>query len=577
MSLTTALTTAAAGIAGADYRIGLANANLANASDTSYSRKTAQLSTITDTVAVSQATTTRAADAYLTRAVVGSAADAGRDDAVSQALQTYDAALGAVSDGDDIASLVSGFQSSLTSLTAAANTTSAKAAVVFSATQLAGAVSSLSATIQQLRTQADSDVAAQVTAINGDLDSIAGLNDRIVSTAAGGGDVTDLEDQRDAALQSLSSAMGVTYYTTADNRVQVYTTAGQALVGDGANHLSYTASAALDAGMSYPGQIAGVTLRGQDVTASLTTGTLGGLLQLRDATLPDEQAKLDALAGGLIAAANAASNAGSAYPPPSQLTGTATVSAGDAFSASGQLRVAVTSSTGVVAASADLDLSAYSTVGDLVTGLNGVPGITASLSAAGKLVIATTDPGQGVALADLDASVGAAGVGVSDYFGLNDIFTGASAAEIGVNPALSASAALLPTAALATGASPAVGDTVLSAGDSAVADRLGAALTAGAAFPAAGGFPAQTASFAGYAASFVSSAATLVSNASDRADRSDATYTAAQTRLQNLTTVNTDEELSQLTLLQQQYEANAQMVTTVRTLFTALMQMMQAT
>ena len=93
---------------------------------------------------------------------------------------------------------------------------------------------------------------------------------------------------------------------------------------------------------------------------------------------------------------------------------------------------------------------------------------------------------------------------------------------------------------------------------------------------AAGSFPAQTTSLQSYAAAFVSSAANLISTASATSQTSEATFTAAQTRLQNLTTVNTNEELANLQTLEQQYQANAQMISTVRTMFSALMQMMQA-
>jgi flagellar hook-associated protein 1 FlgK len=65
-----------------------------------------------------------------------------------------------------------------------------------------------------------------------------------------------------------------------------------------------------------------------------------------------------------------------------------------------------------------------------------------------------------------------------------------------------------------------------------------------------------------------------VSGAAAAADQSQATFTEAQSQLNNLTNVNTDQELALLTTYQQQYQANAQMVSMVRTLFTALMQMM---
>jgi flagellar hook-associated protein 1 FlgK len=568
MSLAGILNVAQAGIDGADYRIALSNANIANAGDTSYSRKTAQLSTISGASAISQATVTRAADAYLAKAVVGSAAAAGRDSAISSALGAYDAALGTVAGGDDLSSLLTTFQSSLTNLTSSANSSAAKASVVQAASDLAGGVSTLSSTIQSLRAQADGQIAGQVDLINTTIDTVASLNNQIVSGASAGDDITNLEDQRDAALQTLSGSLGISYYVSADNQAQVFTATGDLLIGGGAaNHLDYDASAALDATSAYPGAISGVTLRGKDITGSLTSGAIGGLISLRDTILPNEQAKLDTLAGALIGAANAASNAGSAYPPPQTLSGVKPASAGDSFSGSGALTVAVTTTTGSVVSAVSLDLSAYATVGDLVGALNGIPGVSASV-ASGKLVISTT-AGQGVALG------GAGGPGVSSLFALNDLFTGKGAADIAVNAALATNSAGLPTAALDT-TQLAVGQTALSAASSAVADGLGKALGSAMTFGSAGGFPAQRTSLQAYAANFVSSAAALVSNADTQADKSSAVSTAAQTRLENQTNVNTDEELTQLTLFQQQYQANAQLISTVRALFDTLIQMMQA-
>lgn len=574
MSLSSILTMASAGLTNTDYQIALSNANIANAGDTSYSRKTATFATVDQTLALSSATTTRVADAYLTRATAQTSASASRDAAVSSALQTYDGALGSVAGGDDVSSRLTALETSLTSLKSAGATAAAKADVVYGATQLATTINGLSSTIQSLRTQASSDIATTVATANTAAKAIADLNAQILSTAAGGGDTTNLEDQRDAALQTLSGAMGVSYFKTADNRIQVFTTGGDLLVGTSANPLSYTASTTLGANATYPGQISGILLGGKDITPTISSGTVGGLIQLRDASLVSEQAKLDQLAGALITTANAATNAGSAYPPPSTLTGSATVAPSDALSATGTLRVAVTSSTGTVTSTQDIDLSTLSNVSDLVTALNGVPGLSASISTAGKLVISTTDTSQGVALADIGASVGGAGSGVSDYFGLNDLFSGTDATNIAVSTGLQTNPSRLPTAALDTTAGLAVGAIGLTSGDSSVADRLTAALAAPTSFSAAGDSPAQSISLEKYASNFVSGAATLVANAASKADTSQATYTAAKTRLENLTSVNTDQELAMLTTYQQQYQANAQMITVVRTLFDSLIKMM---
>jgi flagellar hook-associated protein 1 FlgK len=314
-----------------------------------------------------------------------------------------------------------------------------------------------------------------------------------------------------------------------------------------ASHLAYTASSALGAATTYPGQISGILLNGKDITASLTGGKLGGLIQVRDTGLVGEQAKLDQLAGTLITTANAATNSGSAYPAPSILTGSTAVATSDPFTGTGTLRVALTSSTGAVVASQDLDLSTLATVSDLVTALNGVPGLSASISSAGKLVVAATAAGQGVALADLGASVDPTGSGVADHFGFNDLFSGTGAADIAVSPALQTNPAGLSTAALNASASLAIGAIGLASADSAVAGKLLAALSDPVTLPAAGDFATQSINLQTYATNFVSAAATLTANASAKADTSTSAYTAAKTRLENLTTVNTDQELALLT------------------------------
>jgi flagellar hook-associated protein 1 FlgK len=574
MSLSVILNTASAALTNSEFKIATVNANIANASDTSYSRKIVQSAALSSTLALTESTTTRVTDAYLTRLTATSAAASARDAAISGALANYDAALGSVDAGDDISSRLQSLQTALANLSSSGADSASKSEAVAAASTLAGAIRSLSSSVQSLRGQANTDIAATVSEINTSTATIATLNRQIASTAASGRDVTDLEDQRDAALQTLSGDIGVSYYVTPDNRMQVYTTAGDVLVGDAANAVSYTPASSLAAGAAYPDQISGIMLGGRDITPSVTSGKLGGLITLRDDTLVTEQAKLDAFSTALITAANTAINAGSAYPPPSSLQGAAAVSASDPLSGSGQLRVAVTDSTGAVVSSTDLDLTAYSTVGDLVSALNALPGLSAQLDSQGRLTLQTTDSSQGVALADLSASVGSPGVGVSDYFGLNDLFTGSGATDIAVNAAIAAAPDRLPTGALSAASALAAGDIAVASGDTTASDALGAAFDASRSFAAAGGLPTQSTSLQGYATAFVSSAANLVSSAADTASASEAVFSTAQSRMQNLTNVNTDEELAQLTSLEQQYQANAQMITTVRALFSALMQMM---
>jgi flagellar hook-associated protein 1 FlgK len=577
MSLSVILNTAAAALTNTEFKIAVTNNNIANADDPSYSRKTVSSGAISSTAALTVSTTNRVADAYLTKLTATSAASSAYDQAISSALTTYDAALGTVNGGDDLSSRLQDFQTSLTNLSTSGADSGSKAKAVAAATTLAGTIQGLSSSIQSLRTQANTDIASTVNEINASTSTIADLNRQIVATSASGGDVTDLEDQRDAALQTLSTDIGVSYYVAPDNTMQVYTSSGDSLVSGKANALSYSPASTLSATATYPDQISGITLAGRDITTSVTSGKLGGLINLRDDTLVQEQSKLDSLSSALISAANTALNGGSAYPPPSSLHGVTAVDPSQALSGSGQLRVAVTDSSGDVVSSTDLDLSSYSTVDDLVTALNGIPGLSAQLDSQGRLSLQTSDATQGVALADMSASVGPSATGVSAFFGLNNLFNGSSASDIVVNPAIANSPDRLPTGTLSTSSTLAVGDIAVASGDTTTSDALNTVFGTPRSFTAAGGMPTQSTSLQSYATDFVSSAANVVSSASSAADASSAVFSAAQSRLQNFSGVNTNEEMTQLSALQQQYQANAQMISTARTLFQTLVTMMNAT
>jgi len=565
MSLSSIIGAAGSALTASQSRIAVANLNVANADDATYTRKTVTSAVSTTTQTLSDATILRVADAYLSKTVLKTASAAGGDAVTDSYLQSYDAALGSTATGDDVSSLVSAFQTALTALSSGVDATS-KAQLVSDASDLAQGIKSLSGEVQALRTQANTQIETTVGTINQTLQSLDSLNDQIATVTAQGGDTTSLEDQRDAALTTLSGLMGVSSYVTADNQLRVYTTGGDALLGTTAATLSYTASSTLGAGATYPGAISGVLLNGKDITAGQTTGELGALVTLRDQTLPAQQDQLDQLAATLITQVNAVTNAGTSVPAPASLTSAGTVSATDALSASGTLRVAVTDSAGKVVSTEDLDLSSYATVGDLVTALNGIGGLSAAIGPDGKLTIATTDSANGVALAD-------DGAAVSARFGFNDLFTGGTASDIGVSARLTSDAGGLPTAALSTTATLATGDLALASGDSTVADALSSLLTTAVSFAATGSQGAKTVSLASYASSFVSQAATLISAASTTSAASTAANDAAVSRLQNLTAVNVDEELANITQYQTQYEANAQLISIAKELFETLVNM----
>ncbi len=577
MSLTSILTTATSALLTAQYQMAVATDNISDASETGATQKTyVNTSSASLTSALTTGDVTRLTNTYLSGTVNSTGSADGASSVINTYLQSYDDSLGSTADSDDISSLLTSFQTALSTLETSPSSSSDKAAVVSAASSVASSISSLSSTIQSLRTQASSDISSIVSSINTDLQTLQTLNTQITAADNAGTDATSLEDQRDATLTDLSSMIGVQYYTNSSNQLVVYDQGGDQLLGAQAATLSYTASSDLSASTTYPGSISGITLNGTDITSSITSGTLGGLIELRDDILPAQQDQLNQLATSLIDTANTATNAGTADPPPNSLTSDTTVASSDSFSATGDVRIAVTSSDGAVVSTTDLDLSSYSTVSDLLTGLNSISGISASISSSGNLVIQSTNSSDGVAINGLTSSVGSSGQSFSDYFGFNDLFSGDSASTIALSSSQASDGSDLPTGTLSDSSTLAAGDVGVESGDATAITALATALTASQTLAASGTATAKTATLASAASAFVSNAATVISAASTTATENDSVYTAAQSALSNATGVSVDQQTALLTQYQSQYEATAQLMTTVKDIFSTLITMMES-
>ena len=421
---------------------------------------------------------------------------------------------------------------------------------------------------------------ASIADVNTDAQQIADLNAEIRQLSATGQSTADLEDQRNTALQDLSSKMNVSYFTASNGDLQVYTGSGQPLVDTMAHTLSYTPAARVTASPSYDsGSSSGfsaITLNGVDVTSQISSGKIGALIALRDQTLPAAQSQLDQLAKQLASSLNAVSNQGTAMPPPASLTGTAAVRSSTPLSVTVTVRLAVSDQSGKLVSYSDLDLSAYATVGDLVSAINGISGLSASIESSGHLKIASTSSGNGVVINEMTSSVGSGGEGFSDYFGLNDLVTGTDASNFAVRGDILSGSAALPTATLDSSATLTTGNQVLSSGSATLVNALYAGLTGSTSFAAAGGLAATTGSFADYAAAIVSNVAGKASQASTVATTKAAAQAAYAGSLSSESGVNLDEETARLSSLQNKYAAASQLIQVINTMFSALVSAVQS-
>lgn len=587
MSINSAAYIAVSGMMATQVQMSVASANISNAGTTGYTEKTAQQEAVVNGgVAAGTAITgiSGSVDAFLLKSLIASGSDVGAAKATNDYLDQLQALYGSTgssgSAGTSLGNTIASFEAALSSLESTPGSASLKENVVGALDQVTSQLRETSAGIQQLRGNADQNIAKTVSDANQQLELIGNLNVQIQQATAAGQSTADLVDQRNTALQDVASNMSVSYFTTSSGALQVYSTSGQALVDTTVHELSYTPASTVTSATAYsanpPSGFSGITVNGVDITTQLGSGSLAALVNLRDTILPGAQSQLDTLAGQLASTLNAVHSQGTALPPPSTLTGSAEVAAGTALSGTGTVRFAVTDQSGNLVSYQDLDLSSYSTVGDLVSAINGISGLSASIDANGHVVIASTDANDGVAINEMSSSVGSPGEGLVQWLGLNDLVTGTNASNIAVRSDILGDSALLATSTLDASASPQTGAQVLSSGSSTVADDLYSAMIGNTSFAATPGLGATTSSFADYAAAIVSSVATEASRATTTYNNKQALQSAFSSTMSSESGVNLDQETARLSTLQNQYSASAELLQVLNQMFSSLLTAVQS-
>ncbi|GGF44499.1 flagellar hook-associated protein 1 [Youhaiella tibetensis] len=551
----------------------VSSANIANADTEGYSRKSVvQSASVTGGSGSGVAVTAISAnvDKYLLADLLAAASALGSATTMASFANSLQAQLGNTSGSDDtgtsLAATITALQTALSSLSGTPESDTLKGLALSALDAVASQLRETSSSVQGLRSDADHQIEDAVGTVNSALEQIADLNKQIVAAKARGDSTADLEDQRNAALKSITGLMDVSYYVTSRGEMRISTSSGTTLLDSSVHTISYSAAATAATGTVF----SAIAVDGKDITGEIKSGTIGALINQRDNVLPATQSELDTLAAQLILAVNTLSNTGTASPPPSGLTGSASVAAADALDATGTTRVAVTDSDGNLVFYQDIDLSTLSTVGDLVDALNAVPGVSASISSAGKLVISATDSTQGIALGDIDASVGTANAGLSAYFGLNDLLAGTSATDISVRKDLLPSSSLLPVSALDTSATLTAGEPALAT-SAGLAQDLSALFSAGQSFAWAGSIGSITTTFADYAAKLVGNAATRAAGAQTAEASKQSAYDALSASLSSASGVNLDEETARISELQQLYSTAAQLFEVLNAMFEALL------
>ena len=205
-------------------------------------------------------------------------------------------------DTTGIGAQISAFFQSLNNLSVNPADLSLRQGVLTAAGNMASAFKDTANQLVQTRQQLDLQVQQQTEQVNQITSQIAALNVKLAAVSSTGQEYDSYLDQRSALIQQLSGIIDVSQINDG-HTLTLTTKGGTPLVVDGQAYALST-----NADSSGTQHIYSPT--GSDITSQVSGGSLGGILQARDQQLPSLQNQLDSLAGGLVAALNAAHREG---------------------------------------------------------------------------------------------------------------------------------------------------------------------------------------------------------------------------------------------------------------------------
>jgi flagellar hook-associated protein 1 FlgK len=283
--------------------------------------------------------------------------------------------------------------------------------------------------LQSLGGTMDTRIASDVSRANDLLQQIDALNADISRARLVNQDSTGAENLQGQMVNELTALIGLRVTPRQGGGVDIRSTEGVKLAGDGAARLIYNAS------LTTPGYISVQSADGigAPTPIQVDSGEIRGLMDLRNTKLPQMSDQLGEFVQRVVEQLNEAHNASSAVPAPAVLTGRNTgldlPSALANFS--GQATVAVLDSTGAILRTVSVDFGASQlsvngvptstfTPSTFVADMNAALGGQATMSFSnGALSLAAVGAGNGVAMDEGTSQK--AGRGFSAYFGLNDL------------------------------------------------------------------------------------------------------------------------------------------------------------
>ena len=298
MSINSAMSIAAGGLANVNAEFALISQNVANAATPGYAREIGSQKSLTadgQGLGVQTGPARLQIDEALRSSVLQQNAAVSNGQTTQAALQAIDSVLGTPGSGSDLGSMLGKLQDSFSTLLTDPGNATQQSAVVSTATALTRGVNALSDVYTAQRQAAQNEIVSSVGTLNATLATIGQLSNQIIALKPTLLSSADLENQRNQAVNTLSSLIDIKTLEQPNGDLTIFTGSGLTLPTRGSGTSPFNAPAAVTMpGSSYPnGGIRGITLGGVDVTNQLVGGQIGADVKLRDVTLPTAQTALD--------------------------------------------------------------------------------------------------------------------------------------------------------------------------------------------------------------------------------------------------------------------------------------------
>jgi len=550
-SLFSILNTGRQGILAQQVALSVTSNNIANVNTPGYSKETADLESLV-TGGVSVASVQRLNDDFLSGRLRNANAEYGASSTLATNLQSIESALGDSTD-TGLSTDLGNFFSALQDLSQQPADSANRESLRSSAQQLSTSFASLSSQLGAIRGQLDDQVVQSVNQVNTLTSQIAALNGQITNlggTAAQAQhpEMNQMLDSRALLLDQLSQIVPVKAVANPNGSMTVFV-AGQVLI-DGARQQKLSTVVSQANGGCH--EVVTQDCAGNNVSldSTLSSGTLGGLLQARDTYAKDAQDQADRISAQLIQKFNIQHRAG---------TGLDGVSGRDFFSGlSAQAMPAWNNKGGVSVGSATITDDTQLTFDDYEVRFTSAGQFNVVDTTSGNTVSSNNAyvPGGSIDIAGMRLVLnnGSGAPAAGDVIAINS-YAG-TAGRMDLSAAVKAS-----TGAIAAGQTSAAGDNTNALK---LAD-LGRLATMGQP-------PSQT-----FQATF-DAARLLVSTASQNAQSRETDSQTTQSQIQALADsvsgVSVDEETTNILQFQRGFQASSQLISVTDQLMQSLLTMM---